>query len=323
MALKKKEEIQKLEVLKEYTYELFPVEVTPILNKNPFHKNQSQKEKEDSIKELIEKNQTMTQKQKQIACTMIPYFIDNPYTDYQFLYERFNTLSVYEANLKDPSINGIYIPFLNTILIKENAKDTTFRHEFIHATSHYLEHSAIEEGFTTILQEEYGSYQDTYSEIATVVRMLIELIGIEPFLKADAQETISVISSELYNIIPDRKKAEKLLQSIKEIDKFTKEKQKNQMTVYQTYYDLLDEYYQAKYQESIYQNQKMNYYINYLNQNYQTDEYGHTYLEYLNPYYLKENRIPIIFGIYQETNQVTAYFAELEKNNNNYKTLIK
>lgn len=301
--------------LEKYTDETFLIKVSPIMEETPFYENQPIEEKEEALMDLIYKNNMLTNHQKQIAVSMIPYFTSNPYTDYQHLYEQLNILCIYNTTFKDGKTKGLNVQsnFINTILLEENAADTTFRHEFIHATSHNLKQSAMEEALTTIIQEEYGTYEGAYQDIATAVRMLIELIGPEPFLMADATKDSSIIEQELYCILPNKQKVKQLLDSITKIDDAIQEEQYINKNIRKTYYDLIEEFYQTKYQESIYQNQNMCYYMSFLNEDYKEDKNGNYYLEYPVPYYFQKNRLPIIYGLYENSYQITAYLMETEQ----------
>ncbi len=134
----------------------------------------------------------------------INYAIDNPYIDYQYIYEEFRkVISKKVLGFEDPSVLGNYNH--DTHVMKYKDINVTL-HELLHADSKDSMTSWFEEALTALIDDEYNDAKNTYSYpfLKNILRILCEIIGKERardvLFICEKEGNINLLKEELYKL---------------------------------------------------------------------------------------------------------------------------
>lgn len=303
--------------LEEKTSLITPVEIQynpkPIYLKNPFYEGQPIDEKRQIIMEMFQRNETLSNQEIIWLKDLLPYL--ERQNDLTFLFDTLNTFQVFKVpfsmniNQKEETLGACIYP----LILLDNQRQTdenVFKHEFIHLTMKSImdkgsEQYGLEEALTTILEEEYGICDTSYRSIATMTRMILELVGSDPFYEMLETGSIEPLLQALQNIGMTDICARQVLE---EIELAYQNKENFQPS---SFLEKIELYYSIKYGESMYEDKTMNYYIHFLNK---TPLYIHRkeIYPYLCKPYLNENRTSILYGYDSDFETFTALPVELD-----------
>lgn len=223
------------------------------------------------IENVILENSKLTTEEKELFLENKSFIYDNlEYLDYYSVINNLNNL--YVEYIKSPSeIEGMYGDLTKTgtysgrirIYNAKNFKQApryALTHEFLHAfTTNYNPYNYLYEGLHVIFNNEYFSnnentiYDNGYYTIRNYIYILCELLDEEVLKKYHADDNIDYLVNELIKIIPDREKAIQLITNIDSICRLeiVGANSETIKKIHQDIKNLLKEYYYAKYQISI------------------------------------------------------------------------
>ena len=174
--------------------------------------------------EAFQLNPFLDDKDLEIALSMEKYIENNPYLDYEKLYETFASFGMIHTDYDNNRFAGTTIRDLNIITIYdyENLKQdpyyiSTLQHEIIHLTGH-LDNIVLNEGMTELLQAEYFNDGNAtgYYEYVTLTKIFCELIGSDKMLEAYSTENMSLIKEEMLKINPSEHDYDSLMNTLQE-----------------------------------------------------------------------------------------------------------
>lgn len=173
-------------------------------------------EKVDILMEAIQNNYLIDKEDIEIALNLEEYLKENPYNDYEKLYENFSSTIIISDPLRD-TVTGdnkilaerykdsnIIMMYFNRNASEDNYK-IRLLHELIHSTGH-LENVVLNEGITTILQAEYTNnfcITNAYYDHVLLTKIFCELITPEKMLEAYSKEDMSIIKEEMLKLNPN------------------------------------------------------------------------------------------------------------------------
>lgn len=243
-----------------------------IMDENPFYKGQPQEEQIAYLKQLITNNPTMSELQKYWTLDYQTLLLDLINYDPDFIFEVFNHLQVATVDFNNSNLQGLY--YHNVLLLDCDLNDNevaTFKHEIAHAFSKRILNGmqplySFEEGLASILSDEYGNvFNSSYRDTATVLKMLMEVVGTEPFYHMMTTGNIDSLKEALANIDPNVD-IDQLLSDIETIYQDGGYMSYNTSQLINNHYiPTIQNLYEKKYQTSMYDNTAMNYYIGFLN----------------------------------------------------------
>lgn len=181
------------------------------------------------ILESLSNNSFLDENERNIIISNIYVFIDNKdYIDFEYIKKRLSTLKIKyisEALVEgNYSISGQYdssenlITFYNANKL-EDVTNSTITHELYHVlTKHNYNdyNSFLIETINTIFNEEYSNCkeQSTYTSYYNYTKMLMEVIGSEPFKKYHSYSDTSFIIDELIKLYDNEDEAYKLIHNL-------------------------------------------------------------------------------------------------------------
>ncbi len=181
----------------------------------------------NSINNALRINSYLNDKERNIISSYSWVFLNNKNNiDLEYFIKCLSTLKiVYDINEKcengTVSVNGSYNTEKNTITFyhSNNIDDvelSTFTHEMFHVMQKICKtdyNSFLIETVNTIFNEEYtGTHENSsYTSYYNFTKMLIEIIGKEPFRKYECYTDITPIINELVNIDGSEREAYNLL----------------------------------------------------------------------------------------------------------------
>lgn len=156
--------------------------------------------------------------------------------------------------------------FLNTI--NDYELSMTLLHETFHCFSNYCYSTGLNEAVVEVMANEYNGElklnKCTYQDEIICFYALSEIIGIEPFKNLTLKGDSNSITNELNNIIPNRNLANQLIENI---DNLSDLKNQNNLEEYEStkivIYEIIKQYYEAKYDSDIEQDEIMMTYFSY------------------------------------------------------------
>lgn len=280
-----------------------------ILNENPFYAGQSKEEKLYYLEKLALENPTLSELQKYWMLDLKDFIVEILEKNPEEIFEVLNQLQVENANIHVESLNGAYanhfILLDNTLGDKEEA---VFKHELIHALSkkiydHKEELQYFEEGLASIIGNEFsGTPNNTYLNTAAMIKILIELVGVEPFYDMMTTGNIDSLKDAIY-MIDSNFDVSSLLSSIDTIYQRESRIHDNQEIV-EEYISNIEYLYQLKYHTSIYENDAIVNYIQFLNKETVSYQENDCYV-CLDNCYFNQNGYRI-FVFYDENYQLTG-----------------
>lgn len=193
-------------------------------HENPFS-GKIQVFEDDEIDEIImnaiENNSNLNSEDLSVAKSLVNYIEDNPYFDYEILYENLSSFSVVHSENYDGgnvasyySVDYNVIEMLQDSYLSDEWYQKCLRHEIIHATG-YLDNLILSEGMTAILEDEYGEdnsfYIDDYHDHRLIAKIFCELITPDKMLEAFSKRDMSIIHDEMLKIYDDEETYQKLM----------------------------------------------------------------------------------------------------------------
>ena len=176
------------------------------------------------LMEAFQLNPFLDDKDLEIALSMEKYIENNPYLDYEKLYETFASFGMIHTDYDNNRFAGTTIRDLNIITIYdyENLKQdpyyiSTLQHVIIHLTGH-SDNIVLNEGMTELLQAEYFNDGNAtgYYEYVTLTKIFCELIGSDKVLEAYSTENMSLIKEEMLKINPSEHDYDSLMNAMQE-----------------------------------------------------------------------------------------------------------
>lgn len=245
-----------------------------VMDENPFYKGQSQEKQITYLQQLIMNNPTMTELQKYWTLDYQPLLLKLIDYNPDFIFEAFNHLQIATVDFKNQNLQGLYYNHL--LLLDQDLNDNevaTFKHEIAHAISKRIYNDSeplhsFEEGLASILSDEYGNiFNSSYRDTATVLKMLIEIVGTEPFYQMMTTGNIDSLKEALTCIDPNID-IEQLISDIDTVYQDGGYMNSHTVQVLQySYIPMIQNLYEKKFQSDMYENTAMNYYIDFLNRN--------------------------------------------------------
>jgi hypothetical protein len=187
----------------------------------------SNSEVENILRDSITSNMYLSNEEKEVILGYVYIFVNNKnYLDLEYFKKILNTLRInYDKNINYKSkmhkTNGSYNSSENVITFygAENVSDIKsifFTHELFHTMQKNYNknyNSYLIESVNTIFNEEYSGLTENsiYDEYYNYVKMLIEIIGIEPFKKYECYAYVGFITDELIKITGSEVEATLLL----------------------------------------------------------------------------------------------------------------
>lgn len=173
------------------------------------------------IMNAIENNPNLNSEDLSVAKSLVNYIEDNPYFDYEKLYDNLSSFSVvHSENYDNGNVASYYsidynvIEMLQDSYLSDEWYQKCLRHEIIHATG-YLDNSILTEGMTSILEDEYGGnnsfYVDDYHDHRLIAKIFCELITPDKMLEAFSKRDMSIIHDEMLKIYDDEETYQKLM----------------------------------------------------------------------------------------------------------------
>lgn len=183
------------------------------------------------VKELlvasIDENNNLNQEEKSLIKSYVWAFVENKnYLDLEYISNMFSELKIiYDSKINN--INGKYnsedniLYFYGASNINEVAA-ITFTHELFHTMQknrNKNNNTFLIETVNTIFNEEYrGTYENSiYDNYYFYTKMLIEIIGSEPFKKYQGYNSLDPIVEALVNIYGSKTDATRLLYDLDKI----------------------------------------------------------------------------------------------------------
>lgn len=161
------------------------------------------------IMDSFNTNPFLNPKDLEMACSLEKYIRDNPYFDYEELYDHFSTISVihYEDYDKGDTL-GEYYEDSNIVVMygvsysSDKTYEDALQHEIIHSTG-TLENTLLNEGMTSLLQMEYSNdftVNDSYYDHVLMTKVFCELITPKKMLEAYTKKDMSIIKEEMLKL---------------------------------------------------------------------------------------------------------------------------
>lgn len=174
---------------------------------------------------------------------VIKYFCDNPYIDYEYVYNQLFNVKIVERNaiFPDTNISSTYSYSLNEQgdlsspgVIRLGKESDLFHEMVMHGTSKNYVVSWIDEGYASIIDSEYNNHLEVYPVEANTIRFLCELIGKESgrdcFYKIHAgkynenESTLDLLTSYLSAVGVSEKLCRELYDKMDEFSEFRAKK---------------------------------------------------------------------------------------------------
>ena len=172
------------------------------------------------IMNALENNSNLNSEDLSVAKSLVNYIEDNPYFDYEILYENLSSFSVVHSENYDDNVASSYFVDYNVIEMLQDSYlsdewyQKCLRHEIIHATG-YLDNLILTEGMTSILEDEYGEdnsfYTDDYHDHRLITKIFCELITPDKMLEAFSKRDMSIIHDEMLKIYDDEETYQELM----------------------------------------------------------------------------------------------------------------
>ncbi len=162
----------------------------------------------DTLIDAVNVNPLINEDDYEIISEISGYLNDNPYLDYEKIYERFASFGIVHSDCDNDFKAGSCRKDLGVISIfgvNSEIYSTVLQHEFIHLTG-CIDNVSLNEGMTELLNCEYfnDGIPTTYNNFVLLTKVVCELIGPDKMLEAYSKENISIIEEELLKINPDK-----------------------------------------------------------------------------------------------------------------------
>ena len=300
-----------------------------VMDENPFYQDQPQEEQITYLQQLIMNNPTMSELQKYWTLDYQSLLLKLIHYNPDFIFDAFNHLQIATVDFKNPNLQGLY--YHDLLLLDQDLNDyevATFKHEIAHVFSKRIYYKneplySFEEGLASILSDEYGNvFNSSYRDTATVLKMLIEVVGTEPFYQIITTGSIDSLKEALIQIDPDID-IEQLISDIDTVyqDGGLMEYHTTHVLKY-SYIPTIQNLYEKKFQTNMYENAAMNSYIHFLNRS--TIEINdQIYYTYLDHCYFNTDGYPCIVLYDEDFNYYNSYtFNDWENITTYQKTLL-
>lgn len=151
-------------------------------------------------------NQSLMEEEKEEFKGYIQYFVDNKYLDYEYVYEKLDSLYIKPIN-KDLNSAGSYNLKGNFISFDTiDARKIALTHETFHAEDKsgelllYGDYAWFIEGLTSVLNYEYFNKKDDgYDEKSAFIRIMCQFVGADVLFETRAKGDINILISALVN----------------------------------------------------------------------------------------------------------------------------
>lgn len=160
-----------------------------------------------------------------IASSLKQYFLDNPYLNYERIYDRYLSLDIVDLPMKSETTTikttAQYNPTENEVYnyVEEGGKSFKdyrdhLEHELVHMTGSF-ECSFLNEGMTTLLTSEYMNDFSlegmAYYDHVLITKCLCEMIGSDKMLEAYSTCQMDIVKTELLKLNSDASCYEELI----------------------------------------------------------------------------------------------------------------
>ena len=162
----------------------------------------------DILIDAVSENPLINEDDYEIISEISSYLNDNPYLDYEKIYERFASFGIVHSDWYNNFKAGSCRKDLGVISlfdVDSEIYSTVLQHEFIHLTG-CIDNVSLNEGMTELLNCEYfnDGFPTTYENSILLTKIVCELIGPDKMLEAYSKEDTSIIEEELLKINPDK-----------------------------------------------------------------------------------------------------------------------
>ncbi len=204
---------------------------------NPFEDMEyvSEENKVSLLLSAFSNNKFLSDEDKEIAMGLEKLLRDNPYINYQELYDKYVEIAIIHSNLEPKKFEKDFTPISITeaayrshsnmivdyFYDKESKEYKKYHqaemlHEFIHVIGKLDKYRVLEEGMTELLKIEYikeelQKYSSYYNE-RMAIEILIQLVGSDTILKAFTTGDLTEIEEKLKAINPNPKIYQDLLE---------------------------------------------------------------------------------------------------------------
>ncbi len=212
------------EIKQEYTLEKKEIEDTrkliPDSLDNPF-KSESMFTSADAatniLMEALDLNPLLEEEDREVASHLRQYLVENPYLDYEQLYDDFSSFWIIDTNDTLGNIGarnfGDYIVVYDRDNISRKEYFEKMEHELVHYTGH-LNCMMLNEGMTSLLTSEYMDnfqYTNGYYDEILMTKIFCELITPDKMLEAYSKEDMNIIKNEMLKLNPDEDKYQQFI----------------------------------------------------------------------------------------------------------------
>lgn len=200
---------------------------------NPFKdmKYEAEENKVDVLLSAFSNNKFLSEDDKKIAMGLKKLLNDNPYINYQKLYDKYAEIAIIYTDLKPTKLakdlttileteaeyrydDNIIIDYFYDEESKKYHQDEII-HELIHTIGELHEYRVLNEGMTELLKIEYVKENlkiyKSYSKERLVTKILIELIGSDTVLKTFTTGDLTEMEEKLKAINSNPKTYQNLL----------------------------------------------------------------------------------------------------------------
>ena len=188
----------------------------------PFYGIVPENKKIDLLIDVLRKNEFVDNKDIYTALSLEEYINNNPYFDYQKVYDRFKTLVILESDHKLGTIEAVYYQNIN-VITNFNNKNESFNeyhrdlfHELVHTTGSF-DNKVLTEGMTSLICREYcDDYDDGYDQYVLITKIFCEIVGEDVMLESYSKEDPTILKEALLKINSNEKDYKELMKSLKE-----------------------------------------------------------------------------------------------------------
>ena len=175
------------------------------------------------LMEAFNLNPLIEEKDREIASNLRQYLVENPYLNYEKLYDDFASFGIIDTNVTRGNVAAAnfanYIVVYNRDNQQEERYSNHLEHELVHRTGHLPGMMMLNEGMTSLIHYEYMSdfqYTSAYYDEILMTKIFCELITPDKMLEAYSKEDTSIIQNELLKLNPDEDKYQQFINLLNE-----------------------------------------------------------------------------------------------------------
>lgn len=169
------------------------------------------------LMEAFDLNPLLEEEDREVASHLRQYLVENPYLDYEQLYDDFSSFWIIDTNDTLGNIGarnfGDYIVVYDRDNISRKEYFEKMEHELVHYTGH-LNCMMLNEGMTSLLTSEYMDnfqYTNGYYDEILMTKIFCELITPDKMLEAYSKEDMNIIKNEMLKLNPDEDKYQQFI----------------------------------------------------------------------------------------------------------------